>query len=197
MEFKIGDRVKFLNDRGEGLVSGFPRSGWVLVEDREGFSYEHPMEELVHVGNWGKEFDKYERTAPDIMDVVERNIDQRVANKANAQFKLYYKNKEAHHPKRRGEFMEVDLHIHELLERTHGMTNGEIVQVQMEHFERMLRMAEEKKIRRVIFIHGVGQGVLRAEIRKLLTQFYPHCEYLDAPYTEYGYGATEVVVHRL
>ncbi|MFM7813088.1 MAG: Smr/MutS family protein [Flavobacteriales bacterium] len=196
MEFKIGDRVKFLNDRGEGKVVDLLKPGWVLVEDREGFAYEHRIEELVPVGNWGKEFEKYDRTAPDIMDVVERNIDQHVARKANEQFKQFYKNKDAPRPMRKGEMMEVDLHIHEIMDRHSNLTNGEIVVIQLEHFERMLRMGEEKKMRRIIFIHGVGQGVLRAEIRKLLTQYYPHCEYLDAPYTEYGYGATEVIIHR-
>jgi DNA-nicking Smr family endonuclease len=59
----------------------------------------------------------------------------------------------------------------------------------------MLRNAEEKKIPRVVFIHGVGQGVLRQEIRKILNDYYPHCEFMDAPYHTYGYGATEVRIH--
>jgi len=88
--------------------------------------------------------------------------------------------------------MEVDLHIHELLDDHKGMGNSEIIAVQLEHFERTLRIAENKKIPRIVYIHGVGQGVLRAEIRKMLYQYYPHCEFLDASYAEYGYGATEV-----
>jgi hypothetical protein len=188
----IGNRVKFLNDEGEGKVVGFPRSGWVLVEDRDGFTYEHPLSELVVVENWNKEYDKYEKTQPDIIDVVERNLDRNVAKKANDQFKLIYKNKDATSIRRKGEYMEVDLHIHELVDRHENMSNSEIVAIQLEHFERMLRIAERKKIQRVIFIHGVGQGVLRAEIRKMLHDYYPNCQFLDAPYNEYGYGATEV-----
>lgn len=192
MKFKRGERVKFLNDSGEGTVVAFPRAGWILVEDREGFTYEHPEDELVSVGDWNKEYDKYERTQPDIMDVVERNLDQNIAKKAAAQFKVLYKNREATSVKRKGEIMEVDLHIHELLDNHRGMSNGEIIQVQLEHFERTLRIAEEKKIGRVIYIHGIGQGVLRAEIRKMLHQYYPHCTFMDGPYEHYGYGATEV-----
>lgn len=194
MELRRGERVKFLNDEGEGTVVAFPRKGWILVEDREGFTYEHPEEELVPVGNWNKEYDKYETTQPDIMDVVERNTDPNVARKANAQFKLLYKNKDATNVRRKGETMEVDLHIHELIDKHNHLSNGEIVQIQLEHFERTLRIAEEKKIGRVVFIHGVGQGILRAEIRKILHNFYPHCTFMDGPYNEYGYGATEVRV---
>jgi hypothetical protein len=129
------------------------------------------------------------------MDVVERNIDKNVAKKANDQFKLLYKNKDATNVHRKGEYMEVDLHIHELVDKHEHMANSEIVSIQLEHFERMLRIAENKKIPRIIFIHGVGQGVLRAEIRKMLHDYYPNCEFHDAPYNEYGYGATEVRIY--
>lgn len=192
MEFNKGDRVKFLNDEGGGTVVDFPRVGWIMVEDKDGFTYEHPQEELVLVGNLNKEFDKYQSTQPDIVDIIERNVDKNVAKKANDQFKLLYKNKDANNIKRKGEVMEVDLHIHELLDKHENMKNAEIVEVQMKHFERTLRLAETKKIPRVVYIHGVGQGVLRAEIRKMLHQYYPNCEFMDAPYNEYGYGATEV-----
>lgn len=196
MQFKRGERVKFLNDEGEGIVVAFPQKGWVLVEDKEGFTYEHREEELVPVGDWNKEYDKYERTQPDIMDIVERNIDQNIAKKAGEQFKLLYKNKDANNVRRKGETMEVDLHIHELLDKHENMSNGEIIQVQLKHFERTLRLAETKKISRVIYVHGVGQGVLRAEIRKMLHEYYPNCEFMDAPYNEYGYGATEVRIRQ-
>ncbi len=196
MELKIGERVKFLNDHGEGTVISFPRTGWVMVEDKDGFSYEHAAEELVPVGNWNKEYDRYAKTQPDIMDVVERNLDQNVAKKANEQFKLLYKNKDANNVQRKGEAMEVDLHIHELLDTHNNMSNSEIIAVQLEHFERTLRIAENKKISRVVYIHGIGQGILRAEIRKMLHDYYPNCEFMDAPYSHYGYGATEVRIRR-
>jgi DNA-nicking Smr family endonuclease len=124
--------------------------------------------------------------------VVERNIDKNFARKAEQEFKLIYRNRDATNVKRRDEVMEVDLHIHELIDNHARMANSEIIAVQLEHFERTLRIAENKKIPRVVYIHGIGQGVLRAEIRKMLHQYYPHCEFLDASYANYGYGATEV-----
>jgi hypothetical protein len=192
MDFKRGERVKFLNDAGEGIVVAFPSKGWILVEDSEGFTYEHREEDLVPVGNRLKEEEKYDTTQPDIVDVVERNIDRNFAAKAEKQFKLLYRNKEASSMKRRDEVMEVDLHIHELIDNHARMSNSEIIAIQLEHFERTLRIAENKKIPRVVYIHGIGQGVLRAEIRKMLHQYYPNCEFLDASYATYGYGATEV-----
>lgn len=192
MEFKCGDRVRFLNDAGEGTITSFPAKGIALVEDDSGFAFEHPVSELVPVGNRWQEDMAYSNVKPDIKDMLERNIDPELTKKAADEFKVLYKNRNATNAQRRGETMEVDLHIHELTDNNANMTNSEIVSFQLAHFERMLRIAEEKKIQRCIFIHGVGQGVLRAEIRKLLTSYYPNATFMDAPYAEYGFGATEV-----
>jgi dsDNA-specific endonuclease/ATPase MutS2 len=194
-EFKVGDRVRFLNDEGEGIILSFSSPNIALVEDSTGFAYEHEVRELVHVVPLDKELKKYEEVNPDLASLLERNIDAEMVKKANADFKAIYKGKQGSEIKGKGDWMEVDLHAHELLESQRGMTNGDIVVYQLEHFERMLRNAEEKKMKRVIFIHGVGQGVLRQEIRRILNEYYPHCEFMDAPYHIYGYGATEVRIH--
>jgi Smr domain len=191
-EFRIKDRVRFLNEPGEGVVTGFPSPGMIMVRDKTGFEYPHPVSELVPVSSRMEEEMKYDRVRPEISDLVERNIDARLAKAAQDEFKVLYNNKNATTDRRKGELMEVDLHIHELVDSHQGLTNYEIVQIQLEHFERTLRNAEEKKIPRVIFIHGVGQGVLRAEIRKMLESYYPNATFMDAPYNIYGYGATEV-----
>jgi hypothetical protein len=195
MKFKIGDRVRFLNDEGEGKIIDFPSENIALVEDISGFAYEHEVKELVHIMGFQVESKKYDQVKPDLSSLLERNIDSELVKKANADFKSIYKNKTQGETVVKGELMEVDLHAHEILDSQRGLTNGEIVVAQIEHFERMLRNAEEKKIPRVVFIHGVGQGVLRQEIRKILNDYYPHCEFMDAPYHTYGYGATEVRIH--
>jgi hypothetical protein len=195
MSFAKGDKVRFLNDKGEGKIIGFPSKDIALVEDESGFAYEHPVAELVPVMSLRTEMHKYNQVTPDISSLLERNIDQEMVRKANADFKKIYKGKEGTEIKGKGDWMEVDLHAHELLDSQRGMTNADIIVHQLEHFERMLRNAEEKKMKRVVFIHGVGQGVLRQEIRRILNDYYPHCEFLDAPYHIYGYGATEVRIH--
>ena len=51
-----------------------------------------------------------------------------------------------------------------------------------------------KKIQRIVFIHGVGEGVLKTELQNLLNK-YP-VKYYDASYKKYGLGATEVYVYQ-
>ncbi|MFN8697684.1 MAG: Smr/MutS family protein [Flavobacteriales bacterium] len=195
MEFRVGDLVRFLNDEGGGKIVSFPDPATALVEDESGFAFEHPVSELVRIIGMGDEYRTYSRLDPDQEETLSRNLDPMSVKKAASDFKSRYKEMAAEPRFKKGDVVEVDLHIHELLDRHEGMSNSEIIAIQMEHFERMLRNSEEKKVKRVIFIHGVGQGVLRGEIRKMLRDYYPNCEYLDAPYHIYGYGATEVRIY--
>jgi hypothetical protein len=94
------------------------------------------------------------------------------------------------------EIVEVDLHIHELIENTSGLTNKEILDLQMEKVEREMRHAIETGSKRIVFIHGVGQGVLKQEIAKLLKSKFPKYIFQDASFKEYGYGATMVILRR-
>ena len=43
----------------------------------------------------------------------------------------------------------------------------------------------------MIVIHGVGDGILKSEVRKILSK-YEHLHFFDAPYREYGFGATQI-----
>ncbi len=91
---------------------------------------------------------------------------------------------------------EVDLHIQELVDNSYGMMNHEIVQNQLDHFDKKLNEAIDKGLKKVIFIHGRGEGKLREALRQVLER-YPNCECLDADYRKYGVGATEVrIKHR-
>lgn len=87
--------------------------------------------------------------------------------------------------------MEVDLHIEELLDDMRGLTNGEMLQIQLTHARKKLEDAVIRRCRKVVFIHGVGNGRLKTEIRRML-QEYSGLEFFDAPLSKYGQGATEV-----
>jgi len=189
--FKVGQTVRFLNDPGGGTITAI-EDGQAMVEDESGFSFPHPLSELVLVDTKNRESYQYNFTHEDVEERMQRNSNQRVLNKINKDFKILYKNELASSEKKRGETMEVDLHIHHLQPKHQGMTNGEIIVIQLEHFERMMRVAMKDKLRKIVFIHGVGQGVLKAEIRRLIKEYYPHCNARDAAWHQYGQGATIV-----
>lgn len=195
MEFTPGTRVRFLDDVGEATVVKIIDEDTVLIEDESGFEYEYATRQLLQIENRAKERDAYDGVEPSLREIIDRNIDPAEVKRATDDFDIKYKNHKATNQKRRGEHMEVDLHMSELVDNELGLDHGEKLDIQLRHFEKMLKMAERQRVPRVIFIHGIGQGVLRAEIRKMLDQFYPHCSFHDAPYHEYGHGATEVRIN--
>ena len=190
-EIKVGDRVKFLNDVGEGVVLEI-KGDFCVVEDEDGFDREYKSYDLINVGAADDEREMYANKLPDLSKVLARDISEERQKKIQEEFELKYANARVTNQKKRGEYMEVDLHFHELVEDMSGLKDRTKLDIQLNHFERMMKIAAEQRIRRVVFIHGVGQGVLRHQIRSRLDMYYPNCTVRDANPREYGSGATEV-----
>jgi hypothetical protein len=89
---------------------------------------------------------------------------------------------------------EVDLHIESITDNYAGLSNSEIVDLQMARFKIALDTAVIHKTRSIVFIHGVGNGKLKFTLRKALDDKFPDLQYQDASFKEYGYGATMVII---
>jgi hypothetical protein len=90
---------------------------------------------------------------------------------------------------------EIDLHIGELIESYNNLSNAEILKIQIDYFIKSINQAESERLSKVIFIHGVGNGILKNEINKFLRNT-DGVEFHDASFARYGMGATEVVFYR-
>lgn len=88
----------------------------------------------------------------------------------------------------------VDLHANSLLDTTAGMTAADILNYQVETIRKTMEAHKTEKGKRIIFIHGKGEGVLRQALIHELTYRYKACRYQDASFQEYGYGATQVTI---
>lgn len=89
--------------------------------------------------------------------------------------------------------MEINLHIEELMDNYKGMSNAEIILVQLKHFQSALDTAINEHYRKLVIIHGVGNGRLKQEVHKILSS-YKNLQYYDASYSKYGFGATEISI---
>lgn len=90
----------------------------------------------------------------------------------------------------------IDLHIHELLDSTAGMSAADILACQLREFDRQMEQAAKHPGSRIIFIHGKGEGVLRHTILDRLRRRWPRCEAQDASFREYGFGATQITIRK-
>ena len=90
--------------------------------------------------------------------------------------------------------IEIDLHINELLDDAHGMSNSEILNYQLDKFREVMEKYKGKREQKIVFIHGKGDGVLRKALLDELKPKYNTCRYQDASFQEYGFGATLVTI---
>ncbi len=89
----------------------------------------------------------------------------------------------------------IDLHIHELVEDPSNLEGSDILDFQKKYFLKCLDAAFLENYRRLVFIHGIGNGILRTHLTDLLKK-QEGIEFFDAPLSEYGAGAIEVQIHR-
>ncbi|MBQ9311888.1 MAG: DUF2027 domain-containing protein [Bacteroidales bacterium] len=88
---------------------------------------------------------------------------------------------------------EVDLHIEELTDNEQGMQPFDKLSMQMDYFEKCLNEAISRNLDKIVFIHGVGQGVLKKKIEDELSK-YSFLHFFPASMQKYGVGATEVLI---
>ncbi len=96
------------------------------------------------------------------------------------------------HKTKEGEAI-VDMHIWELVSDYSSMSNKEMLELQLNYFERCLESAIVNKYHKVVFIHGVGAGTLKKDIHDILDQ-YEGIYYRAASMADYGVGATQVEI---
>ncbi|XZF14836.1 Smr/MutS family protein [Chitinophagaceae bacterium MMS25-I14] len=87
---------------------------------------------------------------------------------------------------------ELDLHIEQLGEHTTGLNNTEILQLQLSTLQHYLYLAIAHQQDRMIVIHGMGKGILRDAIHKVLKQVPEVSRFVNEFHGRYGFGATEI-----
>lgn len=89
----------------------------------------------------------------------------------------------------------VDLHIEKLSKDASSLSSSQILQIQLQAFEKALDLAIAGGIEEITFIHGVGNGILREAIHKQLSKESNIQFFKDALREKFGYGATLVRIH--
>ena len=175
---KIGDNVSVLDEDISGEIIAMDGDKIIFL-DTDGFECQYAKNEIVVISRGLSDY-----------DFVPNNISEILSEKQSKKKKKIVKVK----PKDRNQPpMEVDLHIHQLTSSTRGMDNFDMLTLQLDTAKRQLDFAFSKRIQRIVFIHGVGEGVLRTELEFLLKK-YDNIKFYDADYQKYGVGATEVYI---
>ena len=89
---------------------------------------------------------------------------------------------------------EIDLHIENLTTNHKGLSNSQILTIQVAHFERFMQKAIRLGVDRVFVIHGIGKGKLRDAITTRLIQEFDFHSFKNEYHPRYGFGATEIIL---
>jgi dsDNA-specific endonuclease/ATPase MutS2 len=175
--FAKGDKIAVLDDAVNGVVLKV-NNKVVTIETEDGFELNFDEKELILIESSGEL----------LKNISITNFSAIVKEKEIPKPRSFVKEKKSN----KDEFvLEIDLHIEKLVPNKRGMSNYDILTLQTETVKRQIDFAQRNRIPRVVFIHGVGEGVLKAELDFLLGR-YDNVSFQDANYQKYGLGATEV-----
>lgn len=182
MTFKLGDSVLVLDEDLSGIIKKIEGNS-ISIETEDGFLLDFKADELVK--------NKSDKTIKHAL-FSETDINTIISEKEQPKKKPLkkVKAKDRYEPT-----MEIDLHIHQLVKSSKGMTNHEMLTLQLNTAQRQLEYAIKNRIQKIVFIHGVGAGVLKLELDYLFGR-YSNVKFYDANYKKYGLGATEVYIYQ-
>ncbi len=166
MKFSKGDKVSFLNQIGEGKVLDY-KDGQYLIEDEHGFDDWYPEMELVM---------KMALKVDGVQRKDEPSSPRRSSEPASRSL------------------LEKDLHFNELVEFPKNFSSFQKLEIQLREARKFLDRCRAGGNKRVVLIHGVGEGRLKEEIHTMLERM-DNLRFYDASYAEYGKGATEVEMY--
>jgi dsDNA-specific endonuclease/ATPase MutS2 len=168
--FKLGDKVSFLNEKGTGIITNIISPARLVVTNEDGFEVSVSISEIVPRADSSS---------------YQVNIRQ-----------FFEKDEQEIKPPRlsQNESWEIDLHLSEILDSGREMSDHEKLLAQLKYFRKCLDAAISHHIKKIIVIHGVGKGTLKEEVHYALKS-YDRVRYYAAPFKEYGMGATIVEIH--
>lgn len=179
--FKLGDKVSVLHETIRGKIVALANQV-IEIEDEDGFLRKYPANKLA------LQSPEIDYSVPD--DVLLKDAETKTkeilsANKINVN---------------QTDQFEIDLHIEQLRDRHNHLTNFEIIQIQMTTCRAFVQESITRRRKKIVLIHGKGEGVLKSEIRTYLERLSNdrgvQLDYHDASFAEYGIGgATEVLLY--
>ena len=178
MRLEIGNKVAVLDDVLKGKIINI-NGGLISVETSDGMTFNFSESELVRIDKEQHELSKFS-------DINNELLKEKIAS--NPPKKSLFRKEKIEI------ILEVDLHISKLTKSVKGLDNYDMLNLQLDTAKRKIEFALSKRIPKIVFIHGVGEGVLKSELHSLLNK-YP-VKYYDASYKKYGLGATEVYFYQ-
>ena len=166
--FKIGDKVKFLRSNDYGTIRSIISERKVQVEDSSKFLTIVNIDEVILFDKSTNSVSSYGDLSTSKDKTDNANNLKKVINNLNV--------------------VKLDLHIENLSNDYHMMTNFEIIQIQIKKCEDLIMKSLNSNVHKLIIVHGIGEGVLKKEVHDLLNRY--QLRYFES----LNGGSTEVMI---
>ena len=167
MRYILGEKVRFLDEQGTGIIKKELNSNLYIVETDYGFEIEKKSEDLVKIYS-----EDYSKSTFSNKDFSKKQFSKNIKNKIH----------------------EIDLHLHQLIDDETNFSSHEKLLFQLSALKSYMKnKIYPKKIKEFVIIHGVGEGVLKSEIQVYLSG-KSGIFYEQADFRKYGMGATKVYI---
>lgn len=178
-QISIGSFVEVLDDNFKGKVIKIQNNEAVVLTE-DGFELSFPLSQLIPVGDGSL---IRQNTSFSAIEAAKQQKVTTNHHRVNRETKS----------KKDEIVLEIDLHIEKLVKNFKHLTNFDILNIQVDTARSQLEFAIKNRIPKVVFIHGMGEGVLKTELDFLFGR-YSEITFQDANYRKYGLGATEVYI---
>ena len=151
MQFAIGDKVLFKKDDLKGEIIRVNSIYKVTVLTDDGFEMNISIKDLVKVEAGTDKVISYGEILFS-KDKTSRSLKSQKQERSQT-------------------ILKIDLHIELLTDNFQYMDNFDIVQIQLDVCQKKIEKALNSNYQKIIIVHGIGTGVLKAEVHKLLDHY--------------------------
>ena len=151
MLFKIGDHIVFKKEKQSGVVVSIESSHKVVIKDNKGLKIPVLIKDILLVDH-----DTNTPSAYGVSFPSKDTTDVQKISKKNQKTQSVVK---------------IDLHIEGIFPEHHFLENYEIVQMQLKVCQEKIERVINTRVNKLIIVHGIGTGVLRSEVHKMLQSY--------------------------
>ena len=171
---EVGNKVRLIQQKLEGIITKKISSNLYEIQLEDGFNIQANSNELVATERLDTNFQAQHMKKKKILVKKEKSTSHKPIKQKNS----------GNHAS------EIDLHIQKILPNSQDLDNSQIIQVQLQTCISFVQRSIRQHKKEIVIIHGIGKGILRNEIHKILKETVSIQEY----YLINQGGATKVIL---
>jgi len=160
---QIGDKILVIDDDLQGIITKIEGQN-ITFESNEGFLYVYPSNKIVMTNPFVEGL--FLQGKPHKKILKNKTVSKKNIGKKPPVF---------------------DLHIEKIQAKHQHLSSGQKLQIQLNEARSIIRKMQHQNRKTFVFVHGIGKGVLKTELQKMLKK--QKIQFEEASFQDFGHGA--------